>query len=499
MLSAEKKDARSVFSFWLMKNIIHFETLGCRLNQDETEGAARFFSDAGFICEFNSISSAKNPSQDVILSVINTCTVTGKAEQKARRIIRLLLEKFFNAPLIVTGCYAELADSEITSISKNRIVIVPGTKKFVLKEIAVAMNGGDLDFKSGKFNFENLKSFVSKKIFSFERIDSAKKIPMAINPFALYTPVFEKHSRATLKIQDGCNNSCSFCRIHFARGTSVSLEPEKILERAKKIENLGSSEIVLTGVNLSQYAGMSKDGAIFDFKDLLSFLLSNTKKVKFRISSFYPQHITKELCAVLSDKRVQPFFHLSIQSGSDSILNSMRRPYKREQVENAVQLLRECKMNPFISCDIIAGFPGETEDDFEQTKSLCKKMNFAWIHAFPFSARPGTLAFSMTPKIPERTKNERVKWLAEIAVSGKISYINSFKEKTVEATVEKKVLQKSNGKNIFHAVTENFLHAEFESEKKLKAGSVAMLKIISALEDSIKCGREEECSAELLK
>ena len=171
MLSAEKKDARSVFSFWLMKNIIHFETLGCRLNQDETEGAARSFSDAGFICEFNSISSAKNPSQDVILSVINTCTVTGKAEQKARRIIRLLLEKFFNAPLIVTGCYAELADSEITSISKNRIVIVPGTKKFVLKEIAVAMNGGDLDFKSGKFNFENLKSFVSKKIFSFERLN----------------------------------------------------------------------------------------------------------------------------------------------------------------------------------------------------------------------------------------------------------------------------------------------------------------------------------------
>ena len=482
-----------------MKNIVHFETLGCRLNQDETEGAARAFSDAGFICELNSISSGTSLSKDVILSVINTCTVTGKAEQKARRIIRLLLEKFFDAPLIVTGCYAELADSEITLISENRIVIVPGTKKFILKEIAAAMNGGVLDFKSGKFNFENIKSFVNKRVFSFEKIYSAKKNPMAVNPFALYTPVFEKHSRATLKIQDGCNNSCSFCRIHFARGASVSLEPEKILERAKEIESLGSSEIVLTGVNLSQYAGMAESGSIFDFKDLLSFLLSNTKNVKFRISSFYPQHITEELCSVLSDKRVQPFFHLSIQSGSNSILNSMRRPYKREQIENAVQLLRKCKINPFISCDIIAGFPGEMEDDFEQTKSLCKEMNFAWIHAFPFSARPGTLAFSMTPKIPERIMNERVKWLTEMAISGKISYINSFKGKTVEATVEKKLLKEADGKNIFHAVTENFLHAEFESEKKLEAGRVVVLKIISVLEDSIKCGREEECSAELLK
>ena len=158
-----------------MKNIIHFETLGCRLNQDETEGAARSFSDAGFACEFNSVSSGTNPSQDVILSVINTCTVTGKAEQKARRIIRLLLEKFFDAPLIVTGCYAELADCEITSISENRIIIVPGTKKFILKEISVAMNGGTLDFKSGKFNFENLKSFVNKKLFHLKKLTLQKK------------------------------------------------------------------------------------------------------------------------------------------------------------------------------------------------------------------------------------------------------------------------------------------------------------------------------------
>ncbi len=482
-----------------MKNIIHFETLGCRLNQDETEGAARAFSDAGFICELNSVSSVTEPSEDVVLSVINTCTVTGKAEQKARRIIRLLLEKFPSAILIVTGCYAEVAASEIASISENRIVIVPGTKKFLLKEIASAMNGGSLGFENGKFSFENLKSFVDKNTFLFEKADLAKKIPAAVNPFALYTPVFEKHSRSTLKIQDGCNNSCAFCRIHFARGSSVSLEPEKILERAKEIESLGSSEIVLTGVNLSQYAGKSKDGQVLGFKELLAFLLANTEKVKFRISSFYPQHITKELCAVMSDKRVQPFFHLSIQSGSDSILSSMCRPYKSVQVENAVSLLRECKENPFISCDIIAGFPGETENDFELTKALCRKMNFAWIHAFPFSARPGTLAFSMAPKIPERIKDERVKWLNGISLSGKISYINSFKAKTVEAVVEKKILQKADGKYAYHAVTENFLHAEFFTEEKLRPGSTVVLKIISALEDSIKLGREEECSAELLK
>ncbi|MGN0730155.1 tRNA (N(6)-L-threonylcarbamoyladenosine(37)-C(2))-methylthiotransferase MtaB [Treponema sp.] len=481
-----------------MKGTVHFETLGCRLNQDETEGAARAFSDAGFFSDLTPVSSGSEISCGVILSVVNTCTVTGKAEQKARRIIRLLLEKFPEAPLIVTGCYAELGAPELLAISPGRLIVIPGTQKYILKEIAAAMNGGELDFAAGKFSAGSLLSFVEKKFLLLRKISPEKKIPAAVNPFALYTPVFEKHSRATLKIQDGCNNSCSFCAIHFARGASVSLEPEKVLERAREIEKNGIAEIVLTGVNLSQYAGKTESGDVFDFKALLLFLLSGTEKVKFRISSFYPQHITEDLCRVLADRRIQPFFHLSIQSGSDSVLHSMRRPYSRVQVENAVFLLRKFKELPFISCDIIAGFPGETESDFEQTKALCEKLNFAWIHAFPFSPRPGTEAFSMPGKIPERIKTERVKWLSEIAVAGKISYIKSFAGKNVGAIVEKRISKTAEGKTVFRAVTENFLHVEFQSEKKLTAGTAVRVKIGCALESFIRSGKETDCSAELI-
>ncbi len=241
-----------------MKNIVHFETLGCRLNQDETEGAARAFSNAGFECDLVSISSKANVSFDVILSVINTCTVTSKAEQKARRIIRLLLEKFPNAPLIVTGCYAELDNKEILSINNERIVIIPGTRKFLLQKIAQEMASGILDFASNKWSIENLKSFVQQNISIFSVVNDNKKIPLAVQPFSLYTSVFEKHSRASLKIQDGCNNSCAFCRIHFARGRAISLSPEIVLERVLELESQNFSEVVLTGVNLSQYSSVDK-------------------------------------------------------------------------------------------------------------------------------------------------------------------------------------------------------------------------------------------------
>ncbi len=476
---------------------IHFETLGCRLNQDETEGAARFFSEAGFICDFSSVSAKTEENRKVILCVVNTCTVTCKAEQKGRRIIRLLLEKFPSSFVIVTGCYAEVMGEEISSINKKsnkkRVFVLPGTKKSLLCDIAREMNGGALDVASKKFSLGRLESFIQSKLSSLKE-ESIKG--SSLNPFSLYTPTFEKHSRASLKIQDGCDNSCSFCRIHFARGKSVSLAPEKVLDRVLEIEKQGFSEVILTGVNLSQYKAKSQDGLSFSFGVLLNFLIEKTFRIKFRVSSFYPQYITEELCKVFKNERVQPFFHLSIQSGSDRILKLMNRPYGFSQVQKAVSLLRSCKDNPFISCDIIAGFPGESEEDFELTKKMCKALNFAWIHAFPFSPRPGTKAFSMKPKIPERIKNERVKWLTEKAISGKISYIRSFEGSIVEAYVEKKRQKLKSGKNVFHAVTENFLHVEFVSESDISAGSTIMVKIGDPLEENISTGKETECKAE---
>ena len=330
-------------------NIIHFDTLGCRLNQDETEGAARVFSLNGFQCDLESTTGKTPVNNQVILSVINTCTVTSKAEQKARRIIRLMLEKYPESLVLVTGCYAELDKEEITGICPERIVILPGTKKFILSLIPANIKNGifNSEHKSGTIlSLKKLDDFIQKNMKSIEESRLLNKKAFVLNNFTLYTPVFEKHSRPSIKIQDGCNNACTFCRIHLARGKSVSLEVEKVLERVRELEAAGAGEVVFTGVNLSQYAGKNSTGQIFDFADLLSFLIENTKFIHFRISSFYPQHVNEKLCQVLVSPRVQPFFHLSVQSGSDNILKLMNRPYNAQTVIDAVKLLRIAKKNP---------------------------------------------------------------------------------------------------------------------------------------------------------
>lgn len=477
------------------KYSIHFETLGCRLNQDETEGAARSFCLNGFVSDLEPVTAKSETNKDTVLSIINTCTVTGKAEQKARRLIRLMLEKYPNAPVIVTGCYAEMDSSEITSICPERIVILAGTRKSILASIAEHMK------VYGIMNACELRDFIANKqedtVISFKPADKPVKI-VPINPFALYTPVFEKHSRASIKIQDGCNCACTFCRIHLARGKSISLDVEEVVKRVQELELNGSHEVVFTGVNLSQYAGSYNGKETYNFAQLLSLLLKETSHIAFRVSSFYPQSVSDELCTVLSSKRVQPFFHLSIQSGSERILSLMKRPHSVDHVVQSIQKIREVKENPFISCDIIAGFPSETEEDFALTQKLCNEQNFAWIHAFPYSPRPGTPAATMKPMIPERIKGERVKWLTDIAVQGKIDYINYWRGRTVSAVVEnsralRKLVPPDTRRNVIHCVTENFIHVECPSVESVSPGSIINVQLTDVLEDSIRAGKEIEC------
>ena len=198
-----------------------------------------------------------------------------------------MLEKFPEATLIVTGCYAELDGDEIACLNPDRICILPGEKKSILSKIAEEAADGELSVEKNLFTKENLQKFIQRGL--------SKNIS-ALNKFTLFTPVFEKHSRSSLKIQDGCNNNCSFCRIHLARGKAVSLGVKDAVSRARELEAEGAVEIVLTGVNLSQYAGKKEDGGIASFSELLSALIAGTSKVKFRVSSFYPQHVTEQLC-----------------------------------------------------------------------------------------------------------------------------------------------------------------------------------------------------------
>ncbi|MBE6354602.1 tRNA (N(6)-L-threonylcarbamoyladenosine(37)-C(2))-methylthiotransferase MtaB [Treponema sp.] len=511
----EKPAVRLMYS-----NTIHFETLGCRLNQDESEGAARSFFNCGYSCTMEAVTSSAETDESTLLCIINTCTVTNKAEQKARRIIRMCLEKYPHSAVCVTGCYAELDGDSIKAMCPERVSIIPGTKKYVLNKIAENLKklvgaAGFIDDISRLDDFIKLHCSVSAPPVQSALVNHKDTVAAKVQiplPFTLYTPVFEKHSRASLKIQDGCNNSCTFCRIHFARGKSVSLGLDEVLNRVREIEASGKDEVVFTGVNLSQYAGDFYDGETpvkKDFAFLLKYLIENTKKIKFRISSFYPQSVTDSLCESLKSDRVQPFFHLSVQSGSDSVLKAMKRPYGHDDVVNAVKKIRNAKKDCFISCDIIAGFPGESDFDFNETVRLCEECSFSWMHVFPFSPRPGTEAAVMKPQITEAVKTRRAAVLGKIAVDSKIKYIESMKGREFTAVVENsralrlslRILKNTSAgseSGIYHAVTDNFIHVEFKSSRYIESSRSVRVRIDQVLEDNIRTGKEIECLSSLV-
>ena len=431
-------------------NTVHFETLGCKLNQIESEAAAKAFSDNGFTVDVSPCTASVLENNDVFLCIVNTCTVTAKAEQKARRLIRLLLEKFPSAAILVTGCYAEVEPEQILSINK-RIAVLKGTEKEYLSKLPaiITQDAKLLDKK----NPEQFASFLNKLVKDISPAELKKA------SFTLATDTFLSHSRASIKIQDGCNCSCAYCRIHIARGKSVSLPASEVLKRVKKLEEAGQCEVVITGVNLSQYCS-NEAGIVMRFPDLMQFLLAGTKKIAFRISSLYPDIVTDDFCLILANGRIRPHFHLSVQSGSDKILKSMKRPYKSNDVIEASKKLRKIKPNCFIAADIITGFPGETDEDFELSMELTRKCEFSWVHVFPFSPRPGTEAYVMRPQVPQAISGERAKLLTSLAIDQKRQFLENSVGKQLKAIIEKRRT------NEIRAVSENFIHLKITDDKK---------------------------------
>lgn len=472
---------------------VRIETLGCRLNQIESEAAARLFTDSGFSVSMEGVTASSEPEVQTLLVIINTCAVTQKAEQKARRLIRLVLKKYEKAAVLVTGCYAQLSKNEIEQLDK-RVVVLGGQVKSRLSKIPSILK----EFSAAGFDCASFIDCVKNDVVALPVLKKA----FPEDSFKLSTTSMLAHSRASLKIQDGCNNSCSYCAIHIARGHSVSLDVNTALERVKALEEAGYDEVVLTTINIAQYKGEytapDKTVQLFDFVQLLKFLLSQTKNISFRISSLYPEIVTDEFCKVIKDKRVRPHFHISVQSGSDKILKLMNRHYGRSDVLEACKKIRLSKPQAFIACDIITGFPAETDQDFEETFTLCTECRFSWIHAFPFSARPGTPACSMKPKVPQSVSGERARRLTELAIKNKVEYIKSFEGKEVSAVVEKKVKEDSSGRLIYHCMTENFIHCELKSSVELEPNQAVMVKILEPLSDRIKKGGEIEAITEYI-
>lgn len=486
------------YRLYCSKLQIRFETIGCRLNQIETESAARLFLDRGFSVSLEPLNSSSKKDIDTILCIVNTCAVTQKAEQKDRRIIRLLLEKCPNAVVLVTGCYAQLSINEISKID-SRIAVLPGQIKSRLARVAESLKlfiGCEKDSKRS-FTPVNFIGKLNDDICS----PPAEKAGFSEKSFLLSTDSFLIHSRSSVKIQDGCNSLCTYCTIRNARGHSVSLDANSVIERICRLENSGQNEVVFTAVNIGQYKGAYGDSYL-DFAGLLEKCLESTSKINFRISSLYPETVDDRFCEVIGNSRVRPHFHLSVQSGSDKILDLMGRKYRRNDVIEVCKKLRQIKELPFLAADIITGFPSESDEDFSDTVNLCEDCGFAWMHIFPFSARPGTQAFSMEKQIPQSVSAERAAKLNLMAAEKKAKYIESCKGKTFRAILETvknpSVMVGKSNRKIYRAVTENFLHCELlESQIPFKPGDEINVTVTGVDINRVKKGGEYDTLAVL--
>jgi threonylcarbamoyladenosine tRNA methylthiotransferase MtaB len=393
---------------------VGFHTFGCKLNQFETEALASSLRSQG--C---SIVGAGEPADAYL---INTCTVTTRADHKARAYIRALARREPDRPVIVTGCSAQLEARALADIAPN-IVVVPQDHKGNLQDLPALLAEGDV-----------------KSALEGARAGGAS------DPFIFRVRSLSFHTRAFLKVQDGCDFSCAYCRVPLARGASVCLEADEAVRRAVDLEREGFREIVLTGVNISAYRSQGVDLA-----GLLSRILEITSEARLRLSSLEPQSVTESLAGALSSARVCPHFHLPVQSGSDLVLHGMRRRYTTAVVRRAVTLLRETRPDPFLAADLIVGYPGETEEEFLRTRDLVEELGLSALHVFPYSARPGTPAASLTPRVPDPARTRRARELVELSSRLSRAYRQRWVGRSAEALLER------SASGTMLGVTENYL------------------------------------------
>ncbi|MEZ4772244.1 MAG: tRNA (N(6)-L-threonylcarbamoyladenosine(37)-C(2))-methylthiotransferase MtaB [Bacteroidia bacterium] len=357
---------------------VAFHTLGCKLNFSETSTIARQFLSAGY--------TKTDFSNAADVYVVNTCSVTENANKTCKRIIRQALRQNPEAYVIVVGCYAQLKPLEIAEIPGVDMVLGAGDKFRIL---------------------ELVKDFTKEKnpcVFN----DNIRSVQDFRESYSV-----GDRTRSFLKIQDGCDYKCSFCTIPLARGKSRSDTIENIVTNARKIAESGVKEIVLTGVNIGDY-GKDQPGT---FLDVIQALDEVAGVDRYRISSIEPNLLNNDIIAfVAGSKRFMPHFHVPLQSGSNEILSKMRRRYKRELYADRVNTIKSLMPHACIGVDVIVGFPGETDQHFEDTYQFLNELEISYLHVFTYSERENTLAEIMEGRVPMKerySRNERLRMLSE--------------------------------------------------------------------------------------
>ena len=415
---------------------VALHNLGCKVNAYETEAMQEMLEKNGYeIVPFK---------EGADIYIINTCTVTNMADRKSRQMLHRAKKMNPNALVVATGCYVQAKENS-GEVDECIDVIIGNNKKKDLIEI--------------------LEQHIQKAVIDINHTKEYEKMHLSKTA---------EHTRAYIKVQDGCNQFCTYCIIPFARGRVRSRAKEDVIREVTDLANNGYKEVVLTGIHLSSY-GVDLEG-----EDLLSLILAVNDVAgieRIRLGSLEPRIITEEFAKTIAGlTKMCPHFHLSLQSGCDETLRRMNRRYTSEEYYEKCQLLRKYFDNPALTTDIIVGFPGETEEEFEKSKAFVDKVDFYETHVFKYSKRQGTKAAVMENQVPEQIKTQRSNILLELDAKKREKYESNFVGKDVEVLMEESV--QINGETFQVGHTKEYVKIALQTEENLQ-NQVTNVEIVS--------------------
>ncbi len=411
-------------------------TLGCRVNQYESDAVEAELEALGFvICSF---------AEKADVYIINTCAVTAESERKSRQIIRRARHMNPEALIMVMGCFSQI------------------------KADAVAQMEG-VDYVCGNRNKLSVAEMAVRLLREGKQTATSSLLDVEEAPLEVMNISRAYRDRSYIKIEDGCDNHCTYCIIKKARGNVVSRPPEEVLEEVRRIADDGCREVVLTGIEAASYG---RDLGGYSLARLMKEAAKIEGIERVRAGSLEPSVLKSAFCEELaSEKKIMPSFHLSLQSGSNRILAAMKRKYNREQVLDHVKYLQSVMPNVTFTCDIIVGFPGETEEDFMDTMDIAEKIDFLHMHIFPFSPREGTPAAVMKDQIPEEIKRERAHRLEAL---GKTLSEKRYRRALGEI---RSVLFESREGEYFFGHAEDMLEVKMKTDEHLQ-GQIHQVKLV---------------------
>lgn len=422
---------------------VAFHTLGCKVNHYETEGIWNRFKQEGY--------ERVDFDHHADVYVINTCTVTNTGDKKSRQVIRRAVRKNPDAVICVTGCYAQTSPGEIMEIPGVDIVVGTQDRGKMISYIE--------EHLEHRLPINGVSNIMKNRVF--EEMD---------------VPDFSDRTRASLKIQEGCNNFCTFCIIPWSRGLLRSRKPENVLKQAQQLVDAGYKEIVLTGIHTAGYGEDMKD---YNFAQLLRDLEKEVRGLKrIRISSIEASQITDEVIEVLNNsEKIVPHLHIPLQSGSNTVLERMRRKYSTEFYKQRIDKIKNIFPHLAITSDVIVGFPGETEEEFQETKDFIKEIGFSELHVFPYSRRTGTPAARMDNQVDDEVKNRRVQELIELSNEQALAYAKHYENEVLEVIPEESFDEEH--PNILVGYSDNYMKVKFEGTPDL-IGQIVKVKVTKA-------------------